>query len=565
MRKYLAIFPTIVCVAGCVSKKPDTTPRKPDSVSQFAIEQCVPDLKARILNGWMRFTDVADPAIEKEIRADSQSLTGQALFSVTSTEEDAANIKLSVDYVDPAAGHGRIRTFEIGSSEETDVAVTVTIISTLRKKIDGAIVRSDLTQVINFNSRCEPAVFSTDLATQTYRGRGMVEVDRTAYLENYGERVETKTTSITAPENVYVETRLLQALTPDEILKTSEIARGREIVFYGSSDLGWVKLDLKPYEFVDRVKERNEVLHGVRGEIRHGKDLLGAIFKVRSANGRGVVSGAFGRVTRYEDPATWELENLWPSDNYGVITVALSPGTSLQKDSLRLLFSTTAKYSFPNLAAYFDGSGVEPLAPFKTTLSLQSKPPIDYRAAAMPAAPGTLGRYLSASIYQDISSSEVQDQLKILRSKLTPGMDRAAIVGEIVRFLPSILKYDPHMTADGDNKLNIKSSEIIRRGKAVCEHFANLFNTFARALGVPSRAILGLNLYGHASAGAHVWNEFELRPGVWAPLDPQVTELKFNPALYIPLAIEHYEANPFHAPVPSHFLSADRFAISLLP
>jgi transglutaminase-like putative cysteine protease len=53
-----------------------------------------------------------------------------------------------------------------------------------------------------------------------------------------------------------------------------------------------------------------------------------------------------------------------------------------------------------------------------------------------------------------------------------------------------------------------------------------LFNTLARAVGVPSREVAGLGYMGDdvMAFGGHVWNEVVL-DGVWVPVDAQTVHL----------------------------------------
>ena len=74
----------------------------------------------------------------------------------------------------------------------------------------------------------------------------------------------------------------------------------------------------------------------------------------------------------------------------------------------------------------------------------------------------------------------------------------------------------------------------------------------------------GINLFGVSSGGFHAWNEFEIRPGKWVPLEPQDPTMHFSTSHYIPLFIEHYEANPFHGPVAFRFLKSEAYKIQVL-
>jgi hypothetical protein len=62
--------------------------------------------------------------------------------------------------------------------------------------------------------------------------------------------------------------------------------------------------------------------------------------------------------------------------------------------------------------------------------------------------------------------------------------------------------------------------DLIERRKGDCKSYALLFNTLARASGIPARELGGLVYMGDdiKSFGGHAWNEVVLN-GVWVPID----------------------------------------------
>ncbi|MHB0998703.1 MAG: transglutaminase-like domain-containing protein [Armatimonadota bacterium] len=75
----------------------------------------------------------------------------------------------------------------------------------------------------------------------------------------------------------------------------------------------------------------------------------------------------------------------------------------------------------------------------------------------------------------------------------------------------SNMVYDINSVTDRD------ASEILKRLKGRCEHYAILYVALARSVGIPSRIVAGLS-YSNGSFGYHVWAESFI--GEWIPVDP---------------------------------------------
>ena len=273
--------------------------------------------------------------------------------------------------------------------------------------------------------------------------------------------------------------------------------------------------------------------------------------------------------TSVSDGATWEKTRLSPNVKQDDLSITLSHGTVLSASPLTIAFESKEPLGFRNFSAYWviqKSSVLKKRDAFKQKLIMQSAPSIDYGTSDQPVGPDQAGgnRYLSESQFLNISNPVVQEQLNQLKKNIKPGMTRADIVREIVKFIPSVLRFDRRMIADGLYAEKMKTSDVLLLGQAMCQHFANLFAALARGLGVPARIIGGLDLSGRSGVGFHAWNEFEIRTGVWVPVEPQRTELRFDPAHYIPLFIQHFEARPFRGPIPSRLLDSENYKLILL-
>lgn len=93
---------------------------------------------------------------------------------------------------------------------------------------------------------------------------------------------------------------------------------------------------------------------------------------------------------------------------------------------------------------------------------------------------------------------------------------------KVVRLLRFTSRYiRPQLDAVGPQLL-----DLLDRRAGDCKSYALLFNTLARAVGVPAREVAGLGYMGDdvMAFGGHVWNEVVL-DGVWVPVDAQTVHL----------------------------------------
>ena len=77
--------------------------------------------------------------------------------------------------------------------------------------------------------------------------------------------------------------------------------------------------------------------------------------------------------------------------------------------------------------------------------------------------------------------------------------------------------------------------DIIEKKSGDCSEHALLFNTLARAAGIPSREITGLINYDGNKFGLHAWNEVFMDDGFWYQVDashnyfrPPLTHINFE-------------------------------------
>lgn len=97
--------------------------------------------------------------------------------------------------------------------------------------------------------------------------------------------------------------------------------------------------------------------------------------------------------------------------------------------------------------------------------------------------------------------------------------DRVKQVQLILDYLKSDYKYDHDMIKNNIVR-SLTTEQALEKRKGVCQHYAVIFVSISRAIGIPSRIIGGYHL-GDKTAGAHAWVEAEVEKGLWRVMEPQ--------------------------------------------
>jgi len=124
---------------------------------------------------------------------------------------------------------------------------------------------------------------------------------------------------------------------------------------------------------------------------------------------------------------------------------------------------------------------------------------------------GDLGRYTREELSYPLQSDRVQDLLARAVDPLASPQQQAQ---QLTGFVHNYITYDHHSTMQ--NVL-----DVIRNRRGDCNEYAELFTTLSRALGFPSRTVIGLAYSGddEPAFALHAWNEV-LFDGEWLTFDP---------------------------------------------
>jgi transglutaminase-like putative cysteine protease len=124
-------------------------------------------------------------------------------------------------------------------------------------------------------------------------------------------------------------------------------------------------------------------------------------------------------------------------------------------------------------------------------------------------------------------------KIKALADKVTAGARTdEQKVAKIVAFVHDYVQ--PSLSANAPN-----IHDLLENKKGDCKSYALMFNTLARAAGVPAREVSGLLYVGDdfKAFGGHAWNEVVLN-GEWVPVDASLGETELD-AAHVCFGTEH--------------------------
>lgn len=247
-----------------------------------------------------------------------------------------------------------------------------------------------------------------------------------------------------------------------------------------------------------------------------------------------IINDAITKTFHAVNEAAWLAMNLAPAE---VVENKIEGSPLLFKTPgiARIQLGSNQPYSYANLKAYFTEE--ETLAAYdnwtsaKLLTSTDSKLP-STSAALVPAKSRKGTPQLQESPMVQVNHPEVLKLTETLRPY--ENENRVQMALRIAKLVTSTIKYD-HASLRTGQIYPLSTIEVLDRKTGVCQHFANLFAAIARGVGLPTKIIVGYAVGGGSSFG-HAWNEIEVEPGVWIPVEPQSPNLLIPSGEYLPSA-----------------------------
>jgi Transglutaminase-like enzymes, putative cysteine proteases len=155
------------------------------------------------------------------------------------------------------------------------------------------------------------------------------------------------------------------------------------------------------------------------------------------------------------------------------------------------------------------------------------------------------GEFETPVTAQDLASNDtIQTTLpqiqKIAKDIASQSSDRKEQIKLILKYLKKNYVYDWDLIKNNTLRA-LTASEALERGKGVCQHYAVLFVTIARALKIPSTVVIGYSM-ADGNPGPHAWVEAETSKNRWTVIEPQSENglTDTAPRAYFPLARHTY-------------------------
>ena len=334
-----------------------------------------------------------------------------------------------------------------------------------------------------------------------------------------GDKYKFKTKAIAYDGSVIEDKSAEVTLMPDEVLNTfaefekteKDVAAktGRKIMVFNYYTPKPVEIKLE----ADGTME--DVVFGQKLEFKKFKMVFKKVNKEKTLHLRRSEKAGIAMHIALDGTITWNL----PEDQYFERIHLGQPQSSAlesskltldyQKNSKKLQLRTKMKMLHENFSAYF-----------KVLKMDERNNEIIYELEENDA-PVTAGKVVPEDL---ASNSTIQVHLPEIKKiadeiKAKAGTDRSVQIHDILSYLKTNYKYDKEMFRRNVIR-PLTTKEALDRKQGVCQHYAVLFVSIARALGIPSRIIGGYNIIG-PDLYKHAWVEAEIESGKWQVIEPQ--------------------------------------------
>lgn len=489
-------------LAACGADK-QTHEQSPTQPYISSLSEKAADCEAKIVQQMKTKSILLKPVkgLEKEISEMNSAVqeTQEVSYQVT---------KVSGQVSDLSIEHGLIGNFTKKSIEfslspadkHTAFDMLLSIYSMTVTKTSALTIK----QSFGVNDKCELIVSETELNDiHQSDGNKVSMFNKKVFLEEdsseYSKEVET-------PEGKQLSNffnELTASKTPPKELKTEVVAY---IPNVGLADIRLERTNelKKVHEFgLDLNLEIFRLDYSVRGTIL-GKAELGK-------DSQHEISVSINGKSR-----TWTInEQIFKSQRLGSVTSAANYLTSdlaesyLEKSNTIEMLGEN-KPTYKNFDAYWTLLSQRQESSGLTVFTYQENTDHTFRAEQKAA---------------DLkSNSTIQTDLPEIKKvaaqilKQAP-QNRKMQIKLILQYLKENYSYDSEM-AKSNTVRPLTTLEALKRGKGVCQHYAVIFVSIARALKIPSATVVGFSLL-NGSAGGHAWVEAEIEPGIWTVIEPQ--------------------------------------------
>lgn len=505
-------------------------PSKPGGPTVHGTTSCIADLKQKTADNKLRFVEEAKSQI------DDQSAIGfneqleknkysEQNFSVSRILKDG-QIE-SLDFKGSLGSETNIEknVFSIsieGEDSDSNFAYSVNL-SFERQDSEGRKIES-FSQVFNVNSQCQLQLKKMQKTKFEYIGEKKIKVHYFDYYQDTGDKEELK--EFVLKENEYLKNSFGDSI---EDLKKTELENGR--VFF-SREIPFARIK------VNNIKEnltlKNELTHteakGYEISVSYMVDDVNML-TIRYQNAEPLVSR-----TIYTNKENLKIDkDIWMQltpksavQGSRVVEVNIASSALNAKDSLTLNLTYENEPDWQVIEPYW-----KVLSKSETEARIRSRNLTEKKSIPLDISFDSNNQFLQKTEFIQTDLVEIQNWSKKLKKNFDG--TRLEMAKLILNLISETLVYD-HSSVKNNIIRPLNTKEIVDHRTGVCQHYANLFVTLARSVGLPSRIIVGY-LLAENHAGPHAWVEIETEPNRWLPIEPQSKELLTDFKKYLPIAI----------------------------
>ncbi|MGZ6441975.1 MAG: transglutaminase-like domain-containing protein, partial [Pseudobdellovibrionaceae bacterium] len=489
----LSVILTFIAI-GCVPSKKEAPNTTQISTLSEKAATCESSLRQKMENKGLKLQRVT--GLEAEINAANKSVD-QANDITYSLDKSTQIGSVKVEHMEITQNISHSIRYELAKSDEGSATPL-----TLSVEVENVNPTSDLTlsQSFNVSESCELTITTTERATISRLGSTDYTYEKVSIFLDGQNQKESDQFKVPVGE------KLLNFIPASDNLDHLPLKSYGYMPKVGVLEVTTENLgNKKVQEFGLELK-----LKSLKANFTlDGKPILSIVYGEDKT--QGVISSEIGGHTSWKLPKNlWESLNLGSSENINAMIHSEIPKEYLyDHNSIKLLADQEPSYD--HFKAYWTISDRSVDAQTKQqvfTLTEKDEPTIDDESSA------------EDLISNDTIQTKLPQVQAIAKDILSQQpSDRRAQIQLILDYLSTHYTYDYEMVKN-NNIRPLTTEEAFSRGKGVCQHYAVIFTTIARALKIPTRIVMGY-LLGNWSAGSHAWVEAEVLPGVWRVIEPQ--------------------------------------------
>ncbi len=548
-RQLILTYILVLLLSAC--SKPNSNGPSPVPTGEIKKSNaaCVESVKTQMKNGPSLFINASDTAIDDVADAINSDIktksVSKSIYRISQSIKDQSIGSISIERELVTSPYQESYSESLSLvPDNTDWPLQLSLSYTEYHPNGDEVTFS---QTVNIDSGCNQRLIES--VRTDFKKNDVNKVNVTERTHNLSGDQPTLSTQVTVPSGTEYNPKLPEGDSVAELNELVNKLKTIKVSTYLNIKLPSLDIRLAKANKVDRLNPltgKTESFDGLAASVLNGNTSLLTFGLYHSLTS----PFSFQRMGNLDNlsvnEAIWNQTALTIYEEVASRIVHIDKVLFNGQRPLTLKILTNRELDFPNMAAYWsqlsarqlnDPDGWTQEYVLKGTVSQGT---IESIALNPNSSRSQNNPFLEETPYIQISLPQSQVLINNLKSGFSgTRLDMAKKILEVVN---NTITYDYGMVSD-NTVGTLRTSEIFEKKKGVCQHFANLFTTLARGVGIPTRIITGFKI-DESSAGRHAWNEIEVRSGVWLPIEPQMRTLDFDYSTYLPVAISTLYDNP---------------------